>query len=214
MSVWTLGESVLYLTIIPRRSCCCCPGFLFLFSVSHQMLYSCFILQGEGRGVHRKAPAATCKVSVASCPDHRSPPITSAEPGESQPGGGRAADLGDWSNRGPVLVHPRSEKKQQPLFAVSLSTLVLVVRALCSSSSRLLAFNSGTQPTVEYHLLALQAPSTRYSCKRRWSRETVSSRLQPMSLHVCILQTGSCGSAWHCQFSGLMKYCPGGEAMA
>lgn len=50
MSVWTLGESVLYLTIIPRWSCCCCPGFLFLFSVSHQMLYSCFILQGEGGG--------------------------------------------------------------------------------------------------------------------------------------------------------------------
>lgn len=45
--------------------------------------------------------------------------------------------------------------------------LVLVVRALCSSFSRLFAFNSRTQPKVGYHLLALQAPSTRYSCMRR-----------------------------------------------
>lgn len=57
-------------------------------SLGYQMLYSpeggCS-LQGA-----TPQPAA-----APSCPAHRSPPDTSAELGESKPGGGRAADLDD-----------------------------------------------------------------------------------------------------------------------
>ncbi len=160
---------------------------------------------------HHTQPAADCTASATSCPVHRCAPITSAEPGESQPGGGRAADLGDGSNRGPVCVHPRAEKQQRS--SSSSSNLVLMVRALCSSARRLLAFNSRTQPTVEYHLLALQAPSSRYSCMRRWGRKVCQSACSQWACMCALLQTGSYRSAWRCQFKGLMKNCPEGKVM-
>lgn len=71
--------------------------------------------------------------TVLCCPGQRRPPNTSAEPGESQPGGGRAADLGDWSDRGPACVHPPPEKMKQLSF--SLSDLVPVARFLRSPVS-------------------------------------------------------------------------------
>lgn len=129
------------------------------------------------------APAVARKVSAPSCPGRGGPQITSAERGESQPGGGRAADLDDWSDRGPVRAHVRPEQVQKVSW--SFYRRPGGRRSLLSTlSNRQLAFNSRVPPAGS------QAPSTRYSCMRRWSRETVSTRLQPMSPHVSAPQPG------------------------
>lgn len=106
------------------------------------------------------------------------------------------------------LKWPRSDvgpsTEQQPLFPGSLPHLVPVFRGLCRTPSRLLAFNSRTQPTVEYHLLALQLHEAGKLCQPACSQWAGTGAL---------LQTGSYRSARRCQFGGLTKYCPEGKVM-
>lgn len=106
------------------------------------------------------------------------------------------------------LKWPRSRAvtstEQQPLFRVSPPHLVPVFRGLCCRSRRLLAFNSRTQPTVEYHLLALQLYEAGKLCQPACSQWACTDAL---------LQTGSYRSARRCQFGGLTKYCPEGKVM-
>lgn len=77
--------------------------------------------------------------------------------------------------------------KQQPRFPFSLSNLVRGSGVLCCSSRRLLAFNSRTQPTVEYHLLALPAASTRYSCMRQGKCVNLPAANEPACMSYCKL---------------------------
>lgn len=100
----------------------------------------------------------------------------------SQPGGGRAADLGDRSDRSPVCVHPRAER-QHPLSSLCLwwSALSALHPAGCSRST------AGHSPTVEYHLLALQAPSTRYSCMRQGNCVNPPAANEPACILYCKL---------------------------
>lgn len=165
-------------------------------------------LQGAA---HRLLQPAKC----LSYPGHRRPAITSAEHRRVTTRRRRQSCWPRWLKWPRSGVCPSSAEAAAAaalLFLSLTSSRWSLLRSLVlsSSSSRLHAFNSRTQPTVEYHLLALQAPSSRYSCMRQWGRETVSTCLQPMSLHVCILQSGSYRSAHCCQFQGLMKYSPEG----
>lgn len=112
--------------IIPRSNCCWCVSP----SLSVQMLYSCFILQGRGEGVSLQGAAAT-----PSCCSPE-PPDTSAELGASKSGAGSPC------------AHPAQVTRQLLLLSLFSSPLCLKAcpcsrsSAACCSSSRRLAFNS------------------------------------------------------------------------
>ena len=131
--------------------------FFFFFTARHRTQPCC--------SPHTVRPVPSCPGTATGV--YRSPLRTTEE---SQPAGGRAADLGDRCDRGPACVHLRPEKQQpaRPAAGGGGGDGDGGVRALCSSSSRWLAFNSRTQPVDSrvppagsYRLRATPAPAAR-----------------------------------------------------
>lgn len=143
-------------------------------SFSCQMLYSPGGERKRGGGglsLQGKQPAAAHTVSVPSCP--RTPEFTDhlyGSPGESQPGGGRAADLGGRSDRGPVCVHPRSNSLSFP--------------SRCSGSS---AVHPGgcSRPTADSRVPPAGSTGCEHTLQLHEAGKLCQTCPQPMSLHVC-----------------------------
>lgn len=197
ISVWNL------LVLFLGSKCRC---LLFLWAAW------CFILLRGG--VHCRAPHHSL-LQQPSCPAHRSPPETSAELGESKPGGGRAADLDDWSDRSPVSVHfaamVKTKPKQQLLLPVfsplnhCLRSRRFSFQVFIQPIARIQQSWHSQQQSTTCWLYRLRAPAAAVF------RETVSTSMQPMSLHEYSLPTGSYRSACSCQYKGLMTYSPEGQ---
>lgn len=146
-----------------RWSCC---GLLFLSAAR------CPFLQGGGGSL--QGTAHRLLQPAPSCPERRSPPITSTEPGESQPGA-RAADLGDRSDRGPVRAHRRSTSCSLPF---SPTGGVRGSPPIVQAAARV------QQPdAADGRVPPAGSTGWRHTLTAAWGRESVSTCPQPMSLH-------------------------------
>lgn len=137
-------------------------------------------------------PAAARTVSVPSCPVpdtgvHRAP---SAELTTRR----RQSSWPRWQKWPQSRVCPSPSREAASAFF----SLFVVVSALCSSSSRLLAFNSRTQP--DSRVPPAGSTGSEHPLQLHEAGKLCQPACSQWACMYTLLQTGSYRSAWRCQF--------------
>lgn len=174
---------MLYPTIIPRWSCRCCPGLFFFFqSELPDALLLLYSPGGRGGGLtarrHAQPNAAAQSVrTVLSGPPEPTDNLCGARRVKTWMRQSCWPRWVKWQRSGVCPSTSREEEAAAAALFFSLANLVPVVRALCSSSSRLLAFSS--QDTADGRVPPAGSTGSEHPATAAWGRETVSTCLQP-----------------------------------